>query len=220
MRSGIYIIEAPTGAMYVGSAINLQGRKREHFSQLRRGVHRNSRLQAAFVKHGDGLEFRVLIVCRPCDLIFFEQRAINILSPGYNIALVAGSCLGIKRGEETRRRLSVAHLGKKDTPETKARKSFALKGHSVSELTRQKLAAQKGWKHSEETKKAMRNRRFSDDHRRALAKAKIGNKNRRGGTLSQEVRERISAKLSGRWGVGLERYWSRVRDIAVGDDIQ
>lgn len=50
----IYIIEnTVTGKFYIGRTNNPASRKRAHFSELRRNVHGNPRLQASFNKHGE-----------------------------------------------------------------------------------------------------------------------------------------------------------------------
>lgn len=58
----IYVIENKnSGKFYIGRTNNPAARKRGHFSELRRGVHGNPRLQASFNKHGeDAFEFRVV----------------------------------------------------------------------------------------------------------------------------------------------------------------
>lgn len=58
----IYVIENnATGKFYIGRTNNPSSRKRAHFSELRRGVHGNPRLQSSFNKHGeDKFEFRVV----------------------------------------------------------------------------------------------------------------------------------------------------------------
>lgn len=66
----IYIIENKnTGKFYVGRTNDPAARKRGHFSELRRGIHGNPRLQASFSKHGEGaFEFKVVDSAHP-DLI-------------------------------------------------------------------------------------------------------------------------------------------------------
>jgi group I intron endonuclease len=58
----IYVIENKnSGKFYIGRTNNPAARKRGHFSELRRGIHGNPRLQASFNKHGeDAFEFRVV----------------------------------------------------------------------------------------------------------------------------------------------------------------
>lgn len=58
----IYVIENKnSGKFYIGRTNNPAARKRCHFSELRRGIHGNPRLQASFKKHGESaFEFRVV----------------------------------------------------------------------------------------------------------------------------------------------------------------
>ena len=57
-------------------------------------------------------------------------------------------CAGKKMSLWIRRKLSEAHKGKKRTEEAKAKTSMSLKGH--------RNWSKKGWRHSEETKKKLR----------------------------------------------------------------
>lgn len=53
MKSGIYqIINKSTNKFYIGSAIDLKKRKREHFHHLNHNKHRNKHLQSSWNKHG------------------------------------------------------------------------------------------------------------------------------------------------------------------------
>lgn len=58
----IYIIENKnSGKFYIGRTNNPAARRRGHFSELRRGIHGNPRLQASFNKHGEqAFEFKVV----------------------------------------------------------------------------------------------------------------------------------------------------------------
>lgn len=52
--SGVYqILCLPTGKVYVGSAVDLYGRWRDHRRYLRQGIHHNKYLQAAWDKYGE-----------------------------------------------------------------------------------------------------------------------------------------------------------------------
>lgn len=62
MTQYIYAIEnTNTGKFYIGRTNDPDARKRCHFSELRRNVHNNPRLQASFNKHGeDAFVFQVV----------------------------------------------------------------------------------------------------------------------------------------------------------------
>lgn len=142
MNSGIYQIVLPSGRKYIGSAKNFAARWRVHKSRLIAGNHHNRLLQAAWRKYGDALKFERLIICAVADLLFYEQRAIDVIGPELNVLRVAGNSIGYRH-----------------TKETKAKFPFRRKG-SVSEQG--KLARKEGiarW-------------RMSDKHREAISQCK------------------------------------------------
>ena len=114
-RSGIYAIKNKlNNKLYIGSAINFEKRKREHYSNLRNNKHHSKYLQRSFNKYGENnFEFIVLECCRPENLLIREQWYIDTLSPRYNICKIAGNSLGVKRTEETKKKLSESHKGQK-----------------------------------------------------------------------------------------------------------
>lgn len=66
----IYVIEnRNNGKFYIGRTNNPAARRRGHFSELRRGIHGNPKLQLSFNKHGEGaFEFKV-VDSAPADQI-------------------------------------------------------------------------------------------------------------------------------------------------------
>ena len=106
--SGIYIIRnTANGNEYVGSAVSIARRWGVHKHHLRNGKHHCAHLQRAWDKYGeDAFAFVRLLLCPRDMLIFFEQRAIDILEPTYNSARIAGSSLGVKARPEVREALS------------------------------------------------------------------------------------------------------------------
>lgn len=170
--SGIYRITCTVnGRFYIGSAVNLSLRCKDHFGTLRRNSHKNPKLQNAFNKYGaDAFIFEVLELVLPAFLTAREQYWFAHLRPfgkrGYNIAPTAGSNLGMKASPETlakltgkspspetRKKLSDAARGRVVSDETRAKMRAANRGRSVSEATREKLRmANLGKKQSEETK--------------------------------------------------------------------
>jgi len=161
-KGGVYeILNTASGKRYVGSAVNLPRRKKEHWRGLRGNCHPNQRLQNSWNKYGESaFEFGVIEYWEPEFLVSFEQWWMNMLRTEYNIAPVAGNSLGVKRTDEfktkqrereatdeTRARLSAALagnkncLGRKLSVETRAKISKALKGHKISEETKAKISA-------------------------------------------------------------------------------
>jgi group I intron endonuclease len=104
--SCIYIIKSKSkpDRCYVGSAINLAARKRQHLSDLRLQKHVNIRLQSHINKYGiDDLYFDVLeIVSDKSRLIEKEQHFIDTIKPSFNILKKAGSVLGYRMTKELR----------------------------------------------------------------------------------------------------------------------
>jgi len=215
MNSGVYILRnLQNGKVYIGSAININRRKQEHFKTLRRGIHSNIHLQRAWEKYGEcSFEWKVLIHCGIDDLLHYEQRAMEIYKEAnrklYNISPTAGSTLGIKHSREsrinmskgqrgrkhsleTRAKLSLAGRGKKKSSEHILKMSAANKGHRPSQTTIDaSVAVRKGKKLSPEHKaklsKALKGKNFTPEHRYNLAMAQIGRK------CSLETRAKISA---------------------------
>lgn len=195
MKCGIYVIENKvSGTIYVGSAVDFNRRWSAHRHQLRRGSHASNHLQSAWNKYGpDAFTFRRLIICGRENLIYFEQRAIDAMHPGYNVCRVAGSTLGRKYSEETLAKLRAV----KPSAETRARMSESQKGRKHSDETKAKLsAAFKGIKLSPERRailsRSLKGHSVSAETRAKLAAAA------RGKSASEEVRAKISAASTGR----------------------
>ena len=136
-NSGIYaIVNSVTGDYYIGSALTLRKRRNSHFHALRKGKHDSIYLQRAWAKYGsEAFYFRPFIVCRPADLIYFEQRAIDALKPRYNMAPKAGNCLGTKRSAEAKAKMRLAKLGKKQDPIDVEARAAKLRGVKRGPLT-------------------------------------------------------------------------------------
>lgn len=113
-KSGIYKITcSANGKVYVGSAVNLAKRRREHFSALRSNRHHNIHLQRAFNKYGEAdMTFEVLLYCDIDDLLFLEEKQIkkhDSYSNGYNLVETpTQGNRGMKMSEEVKQKLSIA----------------------------------------------------------------------------------------------------------------
>jgi len=169
MNSGVYqIINDVTQRCYIGSTVNLQRRFSDHKRDLNRGTHHSPILQNAWNKHGESkFRFEIIEKCEKSHLIEREQYYFNILNPEYNICRIAGNCLGIKRSDETRMRMSQSLSGRKLSEEHKQKLR-----KSRSEDTKIKMSIAKSGEnhpmyhrsHSEETKQKMRDARFAYLH--------------------------------------------------------
>ena len=189
MTSGVYeILNTASGKRYVGSTVNLTRRERQHFGDLRRGVHRNLHLQSAWNKYGaHAFVFRHVMACSVSDLLVWEQVCTNNLKPEYNICVVAGSVLGVKHTVEARANRSRAMCGKRQGPRPlEWRKNMALAqiGKTMSPESRVKMSeAKRGKKRppfSDATKAklsfALKGRNLSPEH---LANLRTAQKTRR-----------------------------------------
>jgi group I intron endonuclease len=197
-NSGVYIIENTTnGHRYIGSTINLMQRKSQHFRALRSGNNNCKILQHAFDKYGEtSFIFKLLLICESFELLRYEQGLIDAFLPEYNISLTAGSQLGVKRSEETRRKISKAKTGKKMSPASGERRrkisEANIKRFSSEEERRKISRAHKGMKH-----------KFSEDAIRKLIesnKARVWDAEdrtkmsemKKGHLVSNETRRKIS----------------------------
>jgi group I intron endonuclease len=151
--SGIYqILCVPTGKIYIGSAVNLRKRWRNHCYLLDgkgKRPHHNIHLQRAWDKYGaDAFTFTVIELAEPNRLIEREQFYLDSLTPyvdgnGYNVCTTAGSILGVKRSPEFRAALSERQKVLMNTPAKRAESSRIHKGKKPSPESIEKF---KSWR--------------------------------------------------------------------------
>jgi group I intron endonuclease len=122
MRTGIYIIvNLINNKFYIGSAsYSLVQRISHHFQDLRKNKHFNRHLQSAYNKYGeDNFVAFEIEYCSPEKCLDREQYYLDTYNPDYNIQKVARSPLGVKRSEETKKKLSESAKGRKWSQEYK-----------------------------------------------------------------------------------------------------
>lgn len=190
--SGIYMfIDLDNDKRYIGSAINLQNRFKNHAKLLKANKHHNPFFQNIYNKRQDRIGYKILeYVIDKNDLLRREQYWMDFYESynrekGMNICSVAGSPLGIKHTQEARNNMSLSKKGKKLSKEHVE----ALRGLKASIETRFKMSeASKGKKFSEEHKRKLsecaKNR--TEDHKEKLRKANIGK------VVSAETRKKQS----------------------------
>lgn len=83
-QPAVYLLKV-SDLYYVGSTSNLKNRVRQHVDMLRKGTHRNPRLQAMWDKH-NSMEVRVIAAVDETQLLFYEQQWVNILRRHRNVA--------------------------------------------------------------------------------------------------------------------------------------
>lgn len=188
MKSGIYkILNLVNGKIYVGSAVELVKRWREHKYHLNRKTHKNIHLQNAWNKYWSiSFEFIILEYCDIEKLIEREQYYIDNLKPDYNLALTAGSRLGVPMSEEAKAKIGAANKislsGRVMSQEAKDAIALANKGRQFTlghkqtpEHIAKRVAANTGKVRTDETKLRMSKVRlgmkFSDEHKANLSLA-------------------------------------------------
>jgi len=159
MNSGIYkIFNKISEKFYIGSAVNIKDRWRQHCYKLKNIKHRNAFLQAAWNLHGqEAFELIILEYCEKDKLLEREQYWLDLTqcydkNIGYNLNKIAGSMLGYKHSEETKLKfkdriytdeiklnMRIGQKGKKYSQETKDKLSKIRKGRIVSEETRERM---------------------------------------------------------------------------------
>jgi group I intron endonuclease len=154
---GIYKIQSLNNPnrCYIGSAKNIFHRWQLHLYQLIRNKHHSIKLQRHFDKYGEvDLQFSILesfnFISKE-NLLSREQHYINLLNPYFNSSKIAGSRLGVKTSNKTKkiqREVAIrngnkppSRKGIHDSKETRQKKSKRMEGNKYS----------LGFKHSEET---------------------------------------------------------------------
>lgn len=110
-KSGIYKIQSTIEPekFYIGSSVNLQNRKRQHYSMLKLNKHDVTYLQNYYNKHGkESLIFHIIEECCQEKLIQREQYYIDTLNPVFNSRKNAESNFGHKFSEEVKQNMSNA----------------------------------------------------------------------------------------------------------------
>lgn len=125
--------------VYIGSTINYKRRINVHYNELKKQEHHSIKLQNTYNKYGkNSLNFTILEEIENVEiLIDREQCYFDMINPELNMVLVAGlnSHLGMKRSEETKKKISESLKGKKLSEEHKKSISDTLKGHKQSKNT-------------------------------------------------------------------------------------
>lgn len=187
--SGIYRIRnSESGKCYIGSAVDIHQRWLEHKSMLKRGAHHSPHLQNSWNKHGESaFEFEVLEVCDIGSLIVMEQRAIDLMSPEFNVCRIAGSTAGRRHSEETKAKISSRIKGTKHAPRSDEYRKKISEAHKGREKSPEHLAAlQEGRKKQVYTperrnaisaglinsyRNGLRSRNKSESHKRSIGRA-------------------------------------------------
>lgn len=126
---------------YIGSTINYEKRKQKHLRLLRKNLHHCRHLQSSFNLYKENnFQFSIVeIISDPITLVYKEDWWIKKLNPEYNV-IKSGilNHLGLKRSEETRRKISIALTGRHLDEITKKKLSVINTGKKQSYSTIQK----------------------------------------------------------------------------------
>jgi len=153
MKSGIYAIwNSITNKIYVGQAVNISKRWKNHKIELKLNRHTNKYLQSAYNKDRLFLVFYVLEFCEPTQEILDKREQYHMdlydssnREKGYNLCPTAGgSPLGYKHSDETLEKWSKQRKGKIRGPEARAAIKAGWEKRRangpVSEETKRKLS--------------------------------------------------------------------------------
>lgn len=180
---GIYQIDTVRGS-YIGSSVNIKNRVKFHLWAAKTGRHSNSKLCNVLAKHGLQ-KASVLLICRPEDLLMYEQQCLDAFKPPLNVSQFATSVAMVpsvraKISAALRKRVSVTCQCCGTVFETKP--CFAK--------TRKYCSQRCAW----DSKKGLSRPEVGP----AISAAKKGVSARSGWTHTEEVRQRIRDKLTGR----------------------
>ncbi len=125
---GIYkITNLINSKIYIGSSVHISNRKSGHFSHLRKNIHPNKHLQAAFNKYGeDNFVFEILETLDDSEFLrlkedqYIKKFDATNSKIGYNCKDNVINTY-IKFTKEHRENLSKSHKGKKQSQEAKDR---------------------------------------------------------------------------------------------------
>ena len=159
---GLYI--EPSGRWYVGKSVSVKRRLCRHFSQLRRGVHKNAMMQSSYNKHNRcGLFACMLEECRPGQASIRERvwvKRIGSYGGGFN--MTDGGENGT-HCESVRRKISASLIGRKRPPfsdEWRRNMSEERKTRHMSQAVRDKISQR------------LKGRVFTDEWKRKISETK------------------------------------------------
>lgn len=110
----VYKIEnKKTGDIYVGSTINYANRIAVHKYKMKHGFNSAHRLYIDGANLGaSSFSFSIIeLVNDESILLDREQFYINKINPQYNVARIAGSCVGVKATDEAKAKMSKSRSG-------------------------------------------------------------------------------------------------------------
>lgn len=141
-RSGIYRwVHIESGKSYVGSSAKLNIRLRQYFNYNHLTYpKRKSNIYWALLKYGySGFRLEILEYCPRDTLIQREQFYFDKLNPEYNILKIAGSPLGYRHSEASKKLISMANKNKEVLQSTRDLKREVLLGKKLDRKRLEKM---------------------------------------------------------------------------------
>ena len=138
--SSIYkIVNTLNGKVYIGISINFANRQKRHQYQSfnQNSSSYNTKLSRAFRKYGwNNFNWEIIYQSKDYDHIksmegFFIEN-FNSLNEGYNMTLGGEGTKGHKLTKDHKNKLSLTNIGKKESTETKKKKSLIKIGNQNS----------------------------------------------------------------------------------------
>jgi group I intron endonuclease len=212
-KAGVYTITTPSGRVYVGSAIDVNRRLREHRNDLKKLGHKNKLLQNVANKYGvDNLKFEKVLSVPVIDaktLVEYENLMLKYIEPKLrlNAAPVAGSTLGYRFTAEQRARHAAGVKARYESdPAYRARVSLAMSAVMAQPETKEKIAAAVSAARARpESKERYDAARVRPEYRAKHAAAIAASHAR------PEYREKVSVSVKATWGNEVVRAARNVR---------
>jgi hypothetical protein len=180
------ITNMANGKYYIGSAESFARREWQHKYDLRKGIHKNPRLQAAWNKYGaDMFVFEIIEEVPDGESqLAWEDRHLSVhvgLPECYNINTSAEAPrLGIPMSDASKAAISASRVGKH------AGEDHYRYGKTLSEEVRAKIG---------NTQRGVAKPPRSEEHRRKLSEVNKGNQNWLGKRHSNESRAKMSKRV-------------------------
>lgn len=203
---GVYSIKCSANRkLYIGSSSRgCSQRWWDHKKALRTNTHHSVLLQRAWNKYGEQqFVFEMVEITIPDKAVVREQHYMDLYETtnpqkGFNICSKAGSCRGVIRTDEQRRKMSEAQRRRKPpSDETKRKMSESQRGKKMSpEAIEKTRRAHLGRKYSAEQRRANSERnkgkKLSPQHLQKLIDAN------RGRVISDDTRKKIGDSNRGK----------------------
>jgi group I intron endonuclease len=213
---GIYgIRNTANGKWLVGSSVDIRRRWKEHRNRADSKRHDNPHFQRAWEQYGcDAFEFLVLELCAADMLILREDAHMGYYNSmdkrfGYNMASANKMCItdavrqhmsesgkGRKFSEEHKRKIAIASAKHRHTPETRMKLSLMRRGKKMP-----KWSEESRRRHSllfKGSNNPMFGKRVTEETRKKMSLAQMGNTSFLGKTFSPEHLRHMSDAQKGR----------------------